>query len=210
MDPRRTARAGFTLIELLAVIAILGLLMTLAVPLIGKARASANSRACQSNLRQIASNLQLWADDRNKGNWPRDQGIKFLLRLVHDGELSSKDFDIFRCPATSDVTNTPDDPTPGSGFKDWDNLDKNCISYAGRDGKNIPVNKNKLSDEAIAADDNDRPGGNHAHITNVVYGDAHVGTVDVNQYKADLPENAEFVPVGPESPDPDLKKLLIE
>lgn len=212
MDSRRSARAGFTLIELLAVIAILGLLMTLAVPLIGKARASANSRACQSNLRQIASNLQLWADDRNKGNWPSEQGIKFLLVLVHDKELSPKDLDIFRCPATDDQTWAPDDAThaPGSGFKDWDNLDKNCISYAGRDNRNCKINKNKLSDEAIAADDNDRPGGNHPHITNVVYGDAHVGSIDVKDYKAELPENAEFVPVGPDSPDPDLKKLLIE
>lgn len=210
MNPRRTARAGFTLIELLAVIAILGLLMTLAVPLIGKARASANRNACQQNLRQIASNLQLCVDDRYKGNWPKERGIKFLLVMVRDGELSKNDYDIFRCPATGDVTSTADDPTPGSGFKDWENLDKNCISYAGRDGKTYPINKNKLSEEIIASDDNDRPGGNHPHTTNIVFGDAHIGTVDIKDYKAELPENAEFVPVGPESPDPDLKKLLIE
>jgi prepilin-type N-terminal cleavage/methylation domain-containing protein len=209
MDSRRTARAGFTLIELLAVIAILGLLMTLAVPLVSKAKASANSRACQSNLRQIASNLQLWADDRNKGNWPKEAGIKFLLILVKDGELGKKDLDIFRCPATDDVTNTADDKTPGSGFKDWDSLDKNCISYAGRDAIHFRIDKNKGSEEVVASDDNDNRA-NHAHITNIVYADAHVGTIDVKDYKAELPENAEFIPVGPESPDPDLKKLLIE
>ena len=36
----------------------------------------------------------------------------------------------------------------------------------------------------------------------------HVGTVDIKDYKAELQENAEFIPVGPESPDADLKKLL--
>jgi general secretion pathway protein G len=207
MGSRRNACAGFTLIELLAVIAILGLLMTLAVPLVSKAKASANARACQSNLRQIAGNLQLWADDRNKGNWPKLSGIKFLLVLVRDGELAKKDLDVFRCPATDDVTSTTDDPTPGSGFKDWESLDKGCISYAGRDAKNFSINKNKLSDEIVASDDNDNRA-NHAHLTNVVYADAHVDTVDIAKYKGELPENAEFVPVGPESPDPDLKKLL--
>ena len=88
MDSRRVA--GFTLIELLAVIAILGLLMTLAVPLVSKAKASANSRACQSNLRQIATNLSLWATDRNKGNWPKESGIKFLLVLARDGEITRR------------------------------------------------------------------------------------------------------------------------
>jgi prepilin-type N-terminal cleavage/methylation domain-containing protein len=207
MDSRRLARAGFTLIELLAVIAILGLLMTLAVPLVSKAKASANIRACQSNLRQIAGSLQLWADDRNKGNWPKEQGVKFLLVLVRDGELGKKDMDVFRCPATGDETSTADDKTPGSGFKDWDSIDKNCISYAGRDAKNFPINKNKLSDEAIGSDDNDGRA-NHAHVTNVVYADSHIGTVDVKDFKSELKEDAEFVPVGPESPDPDLKKLL--
>lgn len=207
MNPRRTARAGFTLIELLAVIAILGLLMTLAMPLVSRAKASANLRACQSNLHQIAGSLTLWCEDRNKGNWPKENGIKFLLVLVRDGEIGKKDVEVFRCPGTDDVTNTADDKTPGSGFKDWESLDKTCISYAGRDTKNFPINKGKLSDEAIASDDNDGRA-NHPHVTNVVYADAHIGTVDVKDYKNDLPENAEFVTVGPESPDPDLKKLL--
>ena len=38
----------------------------------------------------------------------------------------------------------------------------------------------------IASDDNDDRA-NHAHLTNVVYADAHVDTVDVKEYKAELP-----------------------
>lgn len=207
MNPRRTARAGFTLIELLAVIAILGLLMTLAMPLVSRAKASANLRACQSNLHNIAGSLSLWVEDRNKSNWPKEQGIKFLLVLVRDGEIGPKDMDVFRCPGTDDVTNTADDKAPGSGFKDWDNLDKTCISYAGRDNKNFPIKKGQLSEEVIASDDNDNRA-NHPHVTNIVHADGHIGTVDIKDYKKDLPENADFIPVGPESPDPDLKKLL--
>ena len=119
MDSRRIARAGFTLIELLAVIAILGLLMTLAVPLVSKAKASANSRACQSNLRQIAGNLQLWADDRNKGNWPKEQGIKFLLVLVRDGrarEEGPRHLPLSRRPATRPRPRTTRRPARAQGL----------------------------------------------------------------------------------------------
>jgi prepilin-type processing-associated H-X9-DG protein len=211
MSPAKPSRIRFIVIDLLAVLAILGLLALMTPPLVFKSKASSNVRACQSNLRQIAANLQLWADDRNHGAWPAERGIQFLLVLVRDGELGLRDLDIFCCPATDDSTESVDAAArrPGSGLADFAHLDARCISYAGRDGVRFPVNPKKLSEELIAADDNDGRA-NHPRVTNVVYADSHVATIDVTDYKKELGGDAEWVPVGPESPDPDLRRLLIK
>jgi prepilin-type N-terminal cleavage/methylation domain-containing protein len=211
MNAPSTRRAGFTLIELLAVIAILGLLMGLAVPLISNAKATANQNACAQQLRQIAGNLQLWADTRNKNNFPKESGPRFLLVLVRDEMVSLKDADsLFRCPGTDDETRSPDDKSnPASGIKDFQNFDKNCISYAGRDNKTFKLDKNKLGDEPIASDDNDGRA-NHKHLTNVVFADGKIETIDVSTYKSELPEGQDWVTVGPDSPCPELKKMLSE
>ncbi|WP_158222557.1 type II secretion system protein [Rhodopirellula sp. MGV] len=50
-------RGGFTLVELLVVVSIIGLLASMALPALTKARAAARSAACQSNLRQFGIGL---------------------------------------------------------------------------------------------------------------------------------------------------------
>ncbi|MCC7493530.1 MAG: prepilin-type N-terminal cleavage/methylation domain-containing protein [Fimbriimonadaceae bacterium] len=54
---------GFTLVELLVVIAILALLAAILFPVFAKARERARVAACASNLKQLGSALQLYADD---------------------------------------------------------------------------------------------------------------------------------------------------
>lgn len=69
-DHAVTVRAGFTLIELLVVIAIIGILASLLLPALGRAKERARRAACLSNMRQILVATHLYAGD-NDGFLPR-------------------------------------------------------------------------------------------------------------------------------------------
>ena len=67
--PSQAARA-FTLIELLTVIAIVGILAAIILPVMGKVRQSALKSDCAANLRRIGNATAIYAQD-NKGQYPR-------------------------------------------------------------------------------------------------------------------------------------------
>ena len=54
-------KAGFTLVEIMIVVAIIGLLATIAMPNFVKARQTSQSNACINNLRQIDGAIQQYA-----------------------------------------------------------------------------------------------------------------------------------------------------
>ncbi len=56
---------AFTLIELLTVIAIIGILAAILIPVVGRVRESARGGACSSNMRQIGQAVMLYAQDHD-------------------------------------------------------------------------------------------------------------------------------------------------
>ena len=60
------ANAGFTLVEIMIVVAIIGMLASIAIPNFVRARKDANKNACICNLRQIEGAVQEFALSHHK------------------------------------------------------------------------------------------------------------------------------------------------
>lgn len=102
---------GFTLIELLAVIAIIGILAGLLLPVLASAKERAKRLQCLNNLRQVNLSLRMYADSNNEkfpqvmaGRWAWDVPWKVGDSMVQNGAVQR----IFYCAS--------------SGFSDQDNL----------------------------------------------------------------------------------------
>lgn len=68
--PSPSFRRAFTLVELLTVIAIIGVLAAIIIPVVSKVRAQAKKSTCVSRLHALGQTFQLFAND-NKGRLPR-------------------------------------------------------------------------------------------------------------------------------------------
>jgi prepilin-type N-terminal cleavage/methylation domain-containing protein/prepilin-type processing-associated H-X9-DG protein len=67
--PLRPQAGAFTLIELLVVIAIIGILASMLLPALAKAKGRAQRIACVSNLKQLYYGFRMWNDD-NDSRYP--------------------------------------------------------------------------------------------------------------------------------------------
>ena len=85
MYSTKKSKSAFTLIELLVVIAIIGLLASLMMPSITRARDKAQSTRCASNLRQLGAAVFLYATD-HRGKFPSYRG-----QVSWDDEISGYD-----------------------------------------------------------------------------------------------------------------------
>ena len=64
------SNSGFTLVELLVVIGIIGLLISLLLPAVTRARAQANATVCMSNMRQVGICLVMYCNDNHGVMYP--------------------------------------------------------------------------------------------------------------------------------------------
>jgi prepilin-type N-terminal cleavage/methylation domain-containing protein/prepilin-type processing-associated H-X9-DG protein len=99
-------RRAFTLIELLVVIAIIAILAAILFPVFAQAREAARKASCQSNLKQIASGLQMYIQDYDEMLCPdRINGISGAEPEWRTGVWYNliqpyvKNEGIFKCPS---------------------------------------------------------------------------------------------------------------
>ncbi|MBQ7529902.1 prepilin-type N-terminal cleavage/methylation domain-containing protein [bacterium] len=76
----RSSRKGFTLIELMIVIAIIAILAAILVPNFIRARAQGQLTSCKSNLKNMATALEMYSTDHNgqypiSGSWSASNSI---------------------------------------------------------------------------------------------------------------------------------------
>ncbi len=96
-------RSGFTWIECLVVVAVLGVLAAVLVPVVGKMRESARRAACAENLRVIGNAALHYAEEWDGrfprmdpgGRWPWDVSVNVTYALSPYGTIR----DTFYCPS---------------------------------------------------------------------------------------------------------------
>jgi len=99
-------RPQFTLIELLVVVAVIAILASLLLPALKAARTVARGTLCMSNLSQVNSTIQMYANENNGWCTPGYQSNNVTWQVLVQRGITqdesviytSKPIDVLRCP----------------------------------------------------------------------------------------------------------------
>jgi len=99
----RGSEGAFTLIELLVVLGVIAVLAGLILPALGSAKAKAHFTKCQSNVRQIALGIRMYAEDQEvyplySTPPPTPGPTLFWNALIEPYTLNNESNAVYRCP----------------------------------------------------------------------------------------------------------------
>ena len=201
---------GFTLIEVLVSILIIGILMTFLLPKIPEAIAQAKITASRKNLSKIYEGMLTY--EAKFERLPNETGVKFFAALISKGvwENTSQSARVLTCPGVDIGALTIGDLQPEEWYSELDLVDGTYSAYAGRNCDEFPLRKRSGKDAWIATDND--PYMNFETTTIVLMGDGAVETIEIAELRdlGILAKDEDYLAVGPDSPDEQLRKLSLD
>jgi prepilin-type N-terminal cleavage/methylation domain-containing protein/prepilin-type processing-associated H-X9-DG protein len=202
MRTNRPARA-FTLIEMLVVVAIIGILAAMLVPITSNARRKAMNFKCSSNLRQVGLAVKSYLLDHNNvfppvnpaGQWDDFGWISEFYRPYANGS-----YEVFRCPAQANNLPGVFGTAPDLYFSnrtDWVSFEYNSFFAYPPSSYIRTATKRDITLPSSCAymwDYPYDPAGNYKHLIphlggmNVLYCDWHVAWLEQKDYGLTTPQ----------------------
>ncbi len=208
---------AFTLIEILVVVAIIGILAAILVPIASSARMRAADAGCIANLRSIAVGFQGYAAD-NDGRlpavaaqeggrwvmWNKDGIGPYVTGLSNAVQIGQAT--VFTCPASKNQKSQPGITGKGYGMNESLPGDADPSNWAFRDrsSRKMPIRSDQQSKTCLVIDsghevvgatwrDRVRVGASrHRESVNVLFLDSHVAAMNLDA----IPFTGQTAPQG--------------